>query len=178
LAGLRRRLILTGDALRIRTDARVSWYCHEHQTIDPRQVLFSVPTISNELAPLDPASTQPSQTDFAFHEDDWTQVEFLPTSQLPVVQRLLQEYKTFEAANRARHGWHNTYVRKFARIDVIRGTNALKQLESILEAKAGPAPVLLSSNAVTGRVTNGFSVPFGRSVTLYGYTNAGRFDTG
>jgi hypothetical protein len=145
----------------------------EHQSIDPRRVLFSVPTISNDLAPLEPAKAKPSQTDFAFHEDDWAQVEFLPRSQFPVVQRLLQEYKTFEAANRAQRGWRNTYVRKFERIDVIHGTDALKQLESILGAKAGPAPVLFSSNAVTGRVTNGFSVPFGRGVTIYGYTNAG-----
>ena len=143
------------------------------QSMDPRRILFSVPTISNDLAPLDKVKTTPSATDFTFHEDDWTQVEFLPRSQLHVVERMLQQYKTFEAANRAQYGWRETYLRRFERIDVIHGTEALKQLQTILGVKAGPAPVLFSSNAVTGRVTNGFSLPFGRSVTLYGYTNVG-----
>ena len=149
--------ILTSLLAFLGTSGSVS-AAQEPQSIDPRRVLFSVPTISNDLAPLEQVKTKPSQTDFSFHEDDWAQVEFLPRSQLPVVQRLLQEYKTFEAANRAQVGWRNTYVRRFERTDVIRGAEALKELESILAVKAGPAPVLFSASAVTGRVTNGFSI--------------------
>lgn len=63
--------------------------------VDPNSILFSVPTLSNDLAPLDPV--------FAFHEDEWSQVEFFTNGQLAMVQRMLEEYKLFEAANRAKH---------------------------------------------------------------------------
>jgi hypothetical protein len=143
------------------------------QSMDPKRILFSIPTISDDLPPMDQGGAKPSARDFALDEDVWTQIEFLSRSQLPVVQRMLQEYKSFEAANRAQYGWRNTYVRKLERTDVIHGADALKELESILGIKAGPAPVLLSLNTVTGRVRNGFSVPLGGSVTVYGYTDAG-----
>ena len=78
--------ILTSLLAFLGTSGSVS-AAQEPQSIDPRRVLFSVPTISNDLAPLEQVKTKPSRTDFAFHEDDWAQVEFLPRSQLPVVQR-------------------------------------------------------------------------------------------
>ena len=35
--------------------------------------------------------------------------------------------------------------------------------------EAGPAPLLYSSRMVSGRVKDGFSLPLGGGVTLYGY---------
>jgi hypothetical protein len=57
-----------------------------------------VPTISNDLAPLERLENEPHPTDFVFHEDEWSQVEVCPKSRLVEVQRMLKEYKAFEAA--------------------------------------------------------------------------------
>jgi hypothetical protein len=142
---------------------------HGIQTTDPRSILFSIPTLSDDIAPLEPVLRQPSTSDFVFHEDEWSQVEFFPKSQLREVQRLLTEYKPFEQAHRVQHGWREVCVRKVQRVPVLSGAQSIQRLEKVLGVKAGPAPMLFSSNAVTGRVKDGFSLPLGGNVTLYGY---------
>jgi hypothetical protein len=140
------------------------------QTIDPKTILFTTPTLSNDIAGLEPVDKQPSDGDFIFHEDEWSQVEFFPKAQLPEVQRVLTEYKPFEQKHRVQHGWRGVYVRKVQRVPVISGSEAVRHIERSLGAKAGPAPILFSASTVSGRVKNGFSVPLGGNVTLYGYT--------
>jgi hypothetical protein len=142
------------------------------QMLDPKTILFTTPTLSNDLAQLAPVSRQPSDSDFVFHEDEWSQVEFFPRSQLSEVQRLLKEYKPFERANRAQYGWREVYVRKIRRVPVFSGADATRQLEGLLSAKAGVAPMLFSGSSVSGSVKNGFSLPLGGNVTLYGYRDA------
>jgi hypothetical protein len=140
--------------------------------MDPKAILFSVPTISNDLAPLEPVENELHQSDFAFHEDDWSQVEFFPKSQLATVQRKLTDFKSFEAANRAKYGWRNIYLREIDRAAVIVGSRALSRLEATLGSKSGPAPLLFSSTSITGRVKYGFSLALGGGVTLYGYATS------
>jgi hypothetical protein len=138
------------------------------QNVDPRTILFSTPTLSDDIAPLVPINGKPAAGDLVFHEDEWSQIEFLPRSQLGEAQRLLKEYKTFEQANRVPQGWRNVYVRKLQRVPVLPGTQSVQQLESLLEAKAGAAPILFATSAVGGRVQSGFSLSLGGNVTLYG----------
>jgi hypothetical protein len=140
------------------------------QTIDASRILYSVPTLSDDLAPMEQLDgTLPKDT-FAFHEDDWCQVEFLPKDRIAELQRILKEYKAFEAANRTKQGWRSVYVRKIQRSPLITGADALRRLETLLGAKAGQSPILYSSGAITGHVVNGFSIPLGGNITLYGYT--------
>ncbi len=139
------------------------------ESIDPDAILFTTPTLSNETAPLESVAQEPGKTDFVLHEDEWTQVEFLAKSQLGEVQHLLTEYKRFEQTHRAQQGWRDVYVRNVERAPIVSGNQPLQRLEGLLGVKAGPAPMLFSSDEVTGRVTNGFSLPLGGDVTLYGY---------
>jgi len=142
------------------------------QSLDPKSILFSVPTISNDLAPVEEFDGDPRGADVAFHEDEWRQIEFFAQSQLSAVQRMMKEYKAFEAEHRTEHGWRNVYVRKIDQAPpVLSGPQALHELEVVLDAKAGPAPVLFSSGSVAGQVVDGFSIPLDGSVLLYGYAN-------
>lgn len=143
------------------------------QLIDPTKILFTVPTISDDLAPMEPLGEAPHATAFSFHEDDWCQLEFFPKSQLVQVQRLLSEYKSFEAKNREKYGWRNTYVRKIARVPVIPGCNAASEISQRFGVSPGPAPILCASGSIAGRVESGFSIPLGGNVTLYGYSEDG-----
>ena len=59
------------------------------QMIDPNSIAFTTPTLSNDLAELEPVTAEPAGTALVFHEDEWTQIEFFPRSQLAEVQRLL-----------------------------------------------------------------------------------------
>lgn len=167
-------MALTGAAQPVAASDRL-------QMVDPKTIMYSVPTISDDLAPVDAVIEKPGAQDPMFHEDDWCQVEFLPQAYLPEVQRMLKEYKVFEAANRHKTTvrgkeysvWRNTYVRKVSRQSLISGPEPVERLEKILGAKAGPAPVLFSSNSLTGRVKEGFTIALGGNVLLYGYRHAG-----
>lgn len=142
------------------------------QTIDPRTVLFTTPTLSNDLAQLEPLLRNPGNGDLVLHEDEWSQVEFFPRSQLGEVQRVLQEYKPFERAQRVQSGWKKVYVRKIRRTPVFPGPDATRDLEGLLGVKVGTAPILFSGGAVSGSVKNGFSYPLGGNVALYGYRDS------
>lgn len=140
------------------------------QMIDPKEVLFSVPTIARDLPPLEPLSAPPAADAFMLHEDDWTQTEFLPLAMLPEIRRILSELKSFDAQNREGSGWRNLYVREFGREPLLIGAAALEHLKSVIGAGAGPAPLLTSAGGVAC-VRNGFTVEIGRNVTLYGHAD-------
>lgn len=150
--------------------------------MDPKSILFTVPTISDDLAPLDPITSKPDPEQPAFHEDEWCQVEFYARSYLPELQGVLKKYKAFELENRHKitvqgkdyWAWRNTYVRKVIRRPLIVGPEPLAQLESLLDARAGGAPILYSTGALTGRVKGGFTLQLGGTLTLYGYQCSGQ----
>ena len=147
------------------------------QMVDPKSILFTLPTISNDFPPLEPIGSSPQNDDTQMHEDDWCQVEFFRKSYLPELERILKEYKVFEASNRDMitiQGeqcpvWRNTYVREVAREPLLSGDEPLAQLAKIVGGPIGPAPVLFSASSWSGRVENGFTMLIGRNVYLYGY---------
>lgn len=139
------------------------------QSFDPNSILFSTPTLSNDIATLEPVAHEPSQSDIVFNEDEWSQVEFFPKTQISNIKRILIDYKAFEQAHRTKHGWRKVYLRKVDRAPVVTGSQPVQQLESVLGVKAGSSPILTSSGAISGRIKNGFSLALGGNVTLYGY---------
>jgi hypothetical protein len=139
------------------------------QTVDPKSILFTTPTLSSDIAALEPVHRESTGNDLLMHEDEWSQLEFLPKGQLEEVQRMLKEFKAFELAHRAQYGWTEVYVRRLKRSTVLPG---IQQLEQVLGRKAGPAPLLYSSGGISGSVKNGFSLSLGGNVSLYGYADA------
>jgi hypothetical protein len=139
------------------------------QTMNPKNLLFSIPTLADDLAALEPIDKPPTRGDVVLNEDDWAQLEFFPPAARPTVQQHLTELKAFEAANRKASGWKKVYVRKIQRLPVVPAPNPLRRLESVLGAKAGGPAFITSSNAIAGRVKRGFSFDLGGNIQLYGY---------
>jgi hypothetical protein len=137
------------------------------QTVDPKSINFTTPTLSNELAELEPFGSQPSQDDLVFHEDEWAQVQFLRADQLPDIKKILSEFKAFELAHRIKYGWTDVYIRRLPRKTLIAGEHALQHLHEVLGVSAGSAPILFASNTVTGRVKGGASFGLGGRISLY-----------
>ncbi|MFZ6655370.1 hypothetical protein [Undibacterium sp. TJN19] len=138
-------------------------------TINPNDILFSVPTLSNELASLLPVTAQPTETDFLLHEDEWEQVEFFPGNRLEEIQAMLAEYKSFEATHRTEAGWRKAYVRDLKRSSVL--DTDVPTLATLLGCSIGPAPMLYYGNTLSGQVQNGFSLALGGNVSLYGFAD-------
>lgn len=141
------------------------------QTLDASKLLYSMSTLSGENAPVSPVA-QVQSTDFLFHEDEWRQVEFFPRSRLSEIQSKLSELKAFAAANARASGWSQIYLRKVKPAPVVRRPNALSTIARSLNTTVMPSPVLFyGQNSVVGRITNGFSLPLGRGITLYGISD-------
>lgn len=138
------------------------------QKIDPKAILFSLPTISDDLPELEQVQGRPEPDVLILHEDDWTQLEFFPQERLAEIEQMLREYKSFEAANRAGAGWKKPFVRKIARQPVVRGPKMPEHLASLVGAGVALAPIVMSAPSIGGRVKNGFTIPLGGNVTLYG----------
>jgi hypothetical protein len=141
------------------------------QKIDPSKILYSTPTIPNELPPMVRFKGNGDAKIFPINEDDWSQVEFLNSSQLPEIQKTMLEYKAFEAENRRDVGWQNVYVRRFEHKPLFSSMRPKNKLLSILGATEGAPPIVHSVNEISGLVKNGFSIVIGTGVTLYGYTD-------
>lgn len=145
---------------------------HEVQSIDPSKILFSVPTISDDLAPCEEVAPPLPDSAFTLHEDDWCKVEFYAASRMQELKRMLTEYKAFEAQNRTSSGWKNVFLRRVERSPVLEGGDALHRLEGFLGSKAGGAPVLHSTMSLTGQVVGGFTISLGGNIVLYGCTSS------
>lgn len=142
------------------------------ENIDPNTILFSLPTISDDLPALETPTEEPSGSDMFIEEDMWSQTEFFSGTRLDEIRQLLAEYSSFERSQRTEAGWHKIYVRKIARQPVVAGANALAKLEKVLGLTAGRAPLIYSSQKVSGKVAGGFSFKLEGNVSLYGQANA------
>jgi hypothetical protein len=143
--------------------------------VDPRSVLYSLPTISADLPELEPVTERPKRDTLVMDEDDWCQVELYAAPRLHEVQRTLTELKRFELANRtpgATGPWRDTFPRRLARSAVLDGPDALDRLAALLDAKPGPAPVLTTTSTALGRVAGAFTLPLGGDIALYGKAEA------
>ena len=58
------------------------------QSVNPKTLLFSIPTLADDLPALGPIDKPPSRSDVVLGEDDWAQLEFFPrAARAVVVQR-------------------------------------------------------------------------------------------
>src|SRR5712671_630105 len=64
----------------------------QQQLLNPKDILFTIPTVSNEFPPI---SETPIKANFdtLIFDDDWRQNEFLNFSALPLIEIEIQEIK-------------------------------------------------------------------------------------
>ncbi|HEX7642096.1 MAG TPA: hypothetical protein VF472_07770 [Burkholderiaceae bacterium] len=137
----------------------------------PQTIQYSLPTISDDLPPLEAPMEEPSGADMFIEEDMWSQIEFFAGDRLDGIRHMLAEYSGFERANRSDAGWRQIYVRRIARTPVIAGASAVAELEAVLGLPAGRAPLIYSSQKVSGKVRNGFCFKLEGNVSLYGHAD-------
>ncbi|MDB5034417.1 MAG: hypothetical protein JWQ98_1658 [Chlorobi bacterium] len=136
--------------------------------VDPQTILYSLPTIAKDLPELEEIPAQPSSGETVLHEDDWRQLEFLPTESLADIQRQMKEFKAFEAEHRVEHGWRKIFVRPSLPGATFGETFTLTALQRALENNS-PERIYLSTTSSSPRaVKNGFALPLGGNVLLYG----------
>lgn len=140
----------------------------EIREVDPKTILFSVPTLANELPPLEPATAEPDGPYCYFHEDDWLQIELLPRETVNGVQSLVSEFKAFEEHHRTESGWRNVFVRHHTFSEDLPSRFTLDAIsEKFAPALMGELYLISSGYAM--RVVGGFSFELEDKVWLYGH---------
>jgi hypothetical protein len=148
--------------------AKASHSDEQIQWIDPSKLIYSIPTISTDLPPLEPLTDEPASTDLLVYEDNWSQIEFFPRSRLDEIKAMLRDYKAHEAEHRLELGWRQVYVRKISRHAVIDRVRPIDHLAEVLGTEVGRAPIVVSSGEISGRVVGGFTFHVGTRATIYG----------
>ena len=136
--------------------------------VDPKTIRYPTPALSiDELEYVMPTK-QSFESAPQFHEDEWRQVEFYPSSHLANLQQQLTEYKAFEAKNRTQYGWNNVYKRKPPELPIVPSGVNIESLTKLLGTRFAPAPILTTSSRPLGQVKNGYTLHLPSGVFLYG----------
>jgi hypothetical protein len=126
------------------------------EQINPQNIRFSIPTISDEL----PATADVALFhDFTLnlHEDDWRQIEFFPSSLLPVIQKQMAEVEAVlfpEGQSAPLLGYDTIHVRKIDRQDLSIVFTDFCELVNIREK--GALTVTFAGHS--GFVQNGYAI--------------------
>ena len=142
-------------------------------TIDPREVLFSLPTISDELPAIAPDSTKLGRDVLELREDDWRQTEFVSASLGDAVETCLAAVRNVYEVQRDGVGFKNLHVRR----EVPRPLDDTHlTLDDLRDAVGGRAAWLdgIAFAGVAGVVAGGYAVRLLSSLELYGLADGDR----
>lgn len=82
------------------------------QMVDPKKLLFSLPTICDPLADLEKDTDKKNQSILELHEDDWRQIEFISKEALPDIRKEMTNIEQIYSRYRTTSGaFHKLHVR-------------------------------------------------------------------
>ncbi|HYO54202.1 hypothetical protein [Archangium sp.] len=145
----------------------------EVSQVDPREILYSLPTISAELPPIAEGSTKLSRHVLELHEDDWRQIEFVALTLQTAIEADLRAIERIYTAHRKGSGFDALHIREEVPSPLEGTWFTLTDLRSEL----GEAVTWLegiSFRGVAGLVEGGFAVKLTSGPTLYGTQREGR----
>lgn len=131
------------------------------EMVDPRTILFSLPTLENALPPLEPAEPDRLGEALWMREDDWRQHELVAVAQSPSVDEELAAIRDIHDHARQGPGFARLHVRE--RIPQPLAGIALTAAEVGRTLGAPRRPLAVGDGLVVG----GFAFPAGRGY-VYG----------
>lgn len=129
---------------------RLTLVLRKIEMIDPREILFGVPTLEDYLPPMREPDASPA---YGMHEDDWRQREFVSRQFAGEIESDLAEIRRIWAEQEG-PGFKRCHVRSTVR-EPLRGL-ALTLLQ-VSEALGGIEPVGLEVGG--GRIIDGYAFP-------------------
>ena len=140
------------------------------EKINAQDLLFSLPTISNEIGTVQGDAIPDDQT-LALHEDDWRQVEFVSRSLAADVEKECADIRQIYATQRGGVGFKKVHVRKRIPEPLQDKSITLQTLEAALK------PIRkydgLGFQRTRGTVPGGFAWQLDGGVVAWGVADAG-----
>ena len=128
-------------------------------------VLFSLPTISDELPALAPGSTKLQKRVLEMHEDDWRQVELVSTAHLPEIELHFAAIRDIYTKHRDGVGFRKIHIRGGPARPLDPRAPTFADLSAIT---AQPPLDGIAYRGVAGIVADSFALPLDGAFTLYG----------
>jgi hypothetical protein len=143
--------------------------------VDPREQLFSLPTMHDDIPPVDTAASFAQEPHAALmHEDDWRQDEFLPVASRGFVMETLSRLQSHRAIHAAGMGFREVFIRSEGPISLETSKIRLEDLRAVL-GDTPPTPLYLqSSSSRPARVRDGFTFPLPDIGYVYGRAESGQ----
>lgn len=139
----------------------------ETGTIDPREILFSLPTINDALPSLEP--TESLAGVLVFLEDDWRQFEFIEASHAALIETELAAIGAIYQDHREGPGFNNLHVRKAIVDPLNRRQLHLSDIESAFAiTKKHPG---IAFNTTAAIIVGGFAWETKSGWLLWGQAN-------
>jgi len=149
----------------------------EKLSVDPSKILFSLPTVAGDGLPAITPGTSMLGTDaIAIHEDDWRQIEWLPTSIADVIESELKSVMTIHQKERQEYGFTRCHLRP-----VLPFLSPDREIRlSDLREALGPNATWLRGfgiGGIAGIAENSFAVRLLSSIELFGITDGDRIQS-
>jgi len=138
--------------------------------ISPQEILFSLPTICNEIGAIVPADTIGKRI-LQMHEDDWRQIELISKSLSAKIEGELSSIEEIYREKRVAEGFKALHVRKEIKEPLTSCNLTLTELKLKLEFTTvfdGIGYYTFGGPAESGLVKNGFAFEGAAGLIVYG----------
>jgi hypothetical protein len=133
------------------------------ERVDPQTILFSLPTICDQLPTSEGADANGSEV--GLREDDWRQIELVAASLVPLVEAELAAIRSIYADERVGVGFRKIHVRSSLPQPIADGTVSSEEVLALAGARMY-LPLRFSGSG--RRVTDGVAVRLDGQGALYG----------
>lgn len=141
--------------------------------VDPREILYTLPTISNELPAITPGSTKLGKQVLELHEDDWRQIELVALVLQESIDGELQAIRAIYERHRTGIGFDALHVRE----QVPSPLAGVRITPDDLKTALGTGAAWLDGIAfrgIAGIVADGFALRLPGAPAFYGLSPGGQ----
>lgn len=135
------------------------------QMIDPQELLFSLPTINDEISETENVSTENL---FTIHEDDWRQWEFISKKYILELKQELEAVIEIYENHKVGIGFDKVHIRELIKQPLIDKSIKIEEFGQTLN-------ITKKSDgfgfAGSGKVKDSFAFQIAEGMTFYGQTN-------
>jgi hypothetical protein len=149
--------------------AKLTLRLHRIEHVDPRELLFSLPSICDYIPGL--GDTSLADQDYELAEDDWRQIEFVSHELAAVADEEIRSIRRIHDEAKAQVGWRDIHVRKSPELPITLNI-ALSEIVHLLGVRAPLAGV--GYHGGPKQIADGFSFALPSGETFYGTAPAGR----
>jgi hypothetical protein len=150
-------------------------FANDVTTIDPRKILFTIPTLCDLAPRLIPGVIERAEV-FVLNEDDWRQAEFVAAADHGHVEDMLSKIRKSIQTNRVGPGYKEMVVRPEHPTAIVTAGITVDSLRTFFAgaSRASLRRLGLDTGGSVLAVQGGFALDLAGLGTIYGHANQGK----